>query len=150
MNIFEHYATGENLYNRLIMPVYEKHGLAYMEFTILMFLANNPQYDTAAEIVRYRHLSKSHVSVSVHSLSKKGLISEEYRNNNRKTIHLSVTKNAEIIIRDGRKAQKEFGEILFEGFSETEKKLLSEYIERIDLNVRNSLSIDNIKHSGGR
>ena len=33
--------------------------------SILLFLANNPEYDTASEIVRVRQLTKSHVSASI-------------------------------------------------------------------------------------
>ena len=89
-NIFQHYAAGESLYTKTVSPVCEKYGLTYMEFTVLMFLANNPQFDTAAEVVKYRHLTKSHVSMSVRSLQGRGLIRGEYREPNRRTIHLSI------------------------------------------------------------
>ena len=60
-NYFAHCVDVEELYENMVSPVCEKYELTYMEFTVLMFLANNPQYDTATQIVRYRHLAKSHV-----------------------------------------------------------------------------------------
>ena len=66
--IFDHITDGQNLYERTVMPVCRKFGLTYMEFTVLMFLQNNPQYDTAAQIVKIRRLTKSHVSVTLKSL----------------------------------------------------------------------------------
>lgn len=134
-NIFQHYVVGKNLYTLTVMPICEKYGLTYMEFTVLMFLANNPQFDTAAEIVKYRHLTKSHVSVSLRSLQEKGLVLGEYHEPNRKAIHLKVLDAAHSIISDGRAAQQSFGETLLSGFSEKERKQLREYMKRIDDNI---------------
>ena len=133
---FEHFASGENLYTRVVAPVCEKHGLTYMEFTIVMFLANNPQFDTASQIVKIRHLTKSHVSVSARALQERGLLHGEYRNHDHRTVHLTLDAAAEPIIRDGRAAQKKFGEIIFEDFSAEERQLLGQYIDRIDENIR--------------
>ena len=55
-NYFAHCVDVEEVYKNMISPVYEKYKSTYMEFTVLMFLANNPQYNTASHIVRYRHL----------------------------------------------------------------------------------------------
>lgn len=41
---------------------------------IIMFLHNNPHHNTAAEIVRIRKSTKSHVSSSLKKLENKGLI----------------------------------------------------------------------------
>ena len=64
----DHYASGEYLYDRLCAPVCQEHGLTHMEFVVLMFLANYPGYDTAAQIVRYSRLTKSLVSLAVRAL----------------------------------------------------------------------------------
>ena len=69
--VFEHIFMGQNLYERTVMPVCRAFGLTYMEFTVLMFLVNNPQYDTAAQIVKIRRLAKSHVSISVKGLQER-------------------------------------------------------------------------------
>ena len=49
--VFDNLFSGQNLYEQTVMPVCREFGLTYMEFTVLMFLQNNPQYDTAAQIV---------------------------------------------------------------------------------------------------
>ena len=139
-SLFRHYAANESLYTATVSPVCEKYGLTYMEFTVLMFLANNPQFDTASDIVRYRHLTKSHVSMSVRSLQDKGLLKGEYHEPNRRTIHLTVLEAASPIESDGRAAQQHYGSILFTGFSETEYELLVAYMKRIDNNITESLT----------
>ena len=112
INYFAHCVDVEEVYKNMISPVYEKYKLTYMEFTVLMFLANNPQYNTATQIVRYRHLAKSHVSISIRSLQERGLILGEHKGGNHRTIHLSVSDKARDIIAVGRAAQNKFCEIV--------------------------------------
>ncbi|MDO4741166.1 MAG: MarR family transcriptional regulator [Eubacteriales bacterium] len=134
-SIFRHYAANESLYTETVAPVCEKHGLTFMEFTVLLFLANNPMFDTASEIVKYRHLTKSHVSLSVRSLQEKGLLRGEYHEPNRRTVHLTVLEAAEEVIREGRAAQQAYGDILFAGFTDAERELFVGFLEKIDGNV---------------
>ena len=119
-NYFAHCVDVEELYENMVSPVCEKYELTYMEFTVLMFLTNNPQYDTATQIVKYRHLAKSHVSISIRSLQERGLILGEHKGGNHRTIHLSVADKARDIIAAGRVAQGKFCEIVFAGFSKEE------------------------------
>jgi len=144
-SLFRHYAANESLYTATVSPVCEKYGLTYMEFTVLMFLANNPQFDTASDIVRYRHLTKSHVSMSVRSLQDKGLLKGEYHKPNRRTIHLTVLEDADPIVTDGRSAQQNYGSILFSGFDESEYALFVAYMKRIDNNIIECLTATRIR-----
>ena len=61
----------EKLYSALFSPLLERCGLTQLEADILMFLANNPEYDTARDIVEKRRLAKSHVSVGVDALAER-------------------------------------------------------------------------------
>ncbi len=135
MSLFEHFSSGENLYARIVAPVCEKYGLTYMEFTVLMFLHNNPQYDTATQIVNIRRLSKSHVSISVRSLQRRGFLDCRYLNGDHRTIHLSLTDAAAPIAAEGVQAQEHFSDILYAGFSTGEIQQLSQLIDRIDQNI---------------
>ena len=134
-NIFGHYAGTEKLYMSMVNPVCEKHGLTYMEFTVIMFLSNNPRFDTASDIVKYRHLTKSHVSMSVRSLEDKGLLKGEHHEPNRRSIHLTVLPAAEAIVADGREAQQKLFAILFDGFSPAEHDQMYAFFARIEKNI---------------
>ena len=46
------------LYTQYIESVCSRHGLTRTELDILLFLANNPKFDTASDIVEMRHLSQ--------------------------------------------------------------------------------------------
>lgn len=134
-NYFAHCIDVENLYIKLVSPLCEKRGLTYTEFTVLMFLANNPQYDTATQIVKYRHVAKSHVSVSIRSLQERGLLFGTHKGGNHRTIHLSVSDKATNIIEAGHAAQNKFYGIVFAGFSTEEKEKMQHFTEQINRNV---------------
>lgn len=124
------------LYSECMEPVCKKHQLTRMELDILMFLANNPQFTTATDIVETRQLTKSHVSLAVNTLTRKGYLSRSFSEKNRKTIHLTVCENALGIIEDGRNAQQKFGSILFRDFSKEDKETLSRLLSRLEQNIK--------------
>lgn len=120
-----------SLYEAYAKPVREQYELTQMEYDILMFLHNNPEYDTAAEIIRVRQLTKSHVSTSVKKLIEKGYLLACHAKHNNKTIHLQITPLAAPLVADGEMAQKEFGAQLFRGFSEEEFQTVQGFFERL-------------------
>ena len=123
------------LYTSLFTPLLERRGLTQLEMDILLFLANNPAYDTARDIVEKRHLAKSHVSVGIDALAGRGLLERRLRDGNRKTIHLHLTEQAAPIVEEGRAVQAAYGELLLAGFTGEEKEELFRLLERIGKNV---------------
>ncbi len=109
------------LYERVTKPVCEKYGLTQIEYDVVMFLHNNPQYKTASDIVKMRKLTKSHVSVAVGLLEEKGYVLKRYAEGNRKSAILVITEAAESLVVEGEKAQRVFGQMLLDGFDEKEK-----------------------------
>ena len=102
----------------------------------MLFLANNPAYDTAADIVRIRMLTKSHVSGALKRLETDGYLCTAYHAGNRKTIHLSLTEKADAIIKEGRRMQERFGKQLFDGFSPEQLDMLKQLLQRMYQNAR--------------
>ena len=126
----------KSLYSDFLEPVCKKYRLTRMELDVLIFLANNPQFTTATDIVENRKLTKSHVSLAVNSLVKKGYLKKEYTKSNRKTTHLSILSSACDIIQDGRDAQKNFASVLFKDFSPEDHRQMIHYFERITQNMQ--------------
>lgn len=120
-------------------PVCEKYGLTQMELDILLFLKNNPLFDTAAQIIKMRRLTKSHVSGAVKALQEKGLLAAGFREGNHKEIHLCITPQALPVVEDGLSAQETFGRRLFSGFSAQEGELCQQLYRRICQNAREGL-----------
>ncbi len=113
--------TAENAYSKHRKKIMHKFSLNAAETDILMFLANNPEFDTAAQISKVRMIPKSQVSVSIKSLCERGFLETFYKPDNKKSLHLILTKAADDIIKFGRETQKGFAEMLFCGFSAEEK-----------------------------
>ena len=127
------------LYADFLEPVCKTYHLTRMELDVLLFLANNPYFDTATDIVEKRRLTKSHVSLAVNALVHKGYLSRIFRENNHKTVHLVLCGSASPIVSEGRNAQKAFAEILLKDFSEEDARLLHRLLARMDRNIRSHL-----------
>lgn len=140
LNPWEHQNAVKMLYAKCVEKVCEQHNITRMELDILLFLANNPLFDTAADIVEVRYLSKSHVSTSIKALEKKGLLEKKYGDDNRKTLHLLICSAASPIIADGRAAQEKFLEVIFQGISEAEIEVMKSCNQHILDNIHHYLS----------
>ena len=135
LNPWEHQNALKTLYARCIEEVCTAYKLTRMELDILLFLANNPCYDTATDIIEIRYLAKSQVSSSIRLLEEKGFLRKEYAGQNRKTAHLKICGAAAKIIRDGQAAQKKFLGIMLNGFSEEETENMWHYTDRMRQNI---------------
>lgn len=124
-----------HLYNKMFEKLLKKNNITQLEADIILFLADNKKCDTASGIIAARHLSKSHVSSSVESLSCHGLIDRERDDNNQKLVHLKLTEKAKPIVDEGRKIQREFNKKIFEGISEADAKILTQSLEKINQNA---------------
>ncbi len=139
MKTLDFIASEKELYDLKIKPIADCFSLTAMELSILLFLANNPEHDTATEIVEMRHLTKSHVSTSVRSLEENGYLKKEHRNGDHRTTHLVLQPPSQEIISAGRKAQADFMSILTGNFSEDEIRKLEEFVGRMNDNVCRAL-----------
>ena len=101
--------------------VLSRWQLTGMELDVLLFLGNNPDCDTASDMVQLRQLTKSHVSKAVDRLTALGLVLQQRDEMNRRRIHLKLAEAAEPILRDGREAQKRFVEVLTRGLNDEDK-----------------------------
>ena len=96
------------LYEKTMKTVCTAHALTMVETDIIAFLKNNPQKDTAADIVELRMLSKGAVSKGVEALIQKELIRRYPDAEDRRRLHLKLTDRSEPILTDIERAQTEF------------------------------------------
>ena len=111
-------------YAALCKPLCQKLHLPQTAFDILMFLANNPGYQTASDVVEVRKLKANLVSVNVDRLVQEG-----YR-----TL-LRCTEKACPIIEQGRALQEEFGARLLEHTNEAQRKAFFETMDIMNENL---------------
>lgn len=126
-------------YDQALDPVAQRWALTRMELDLLLFLANNPAHNTAAEAVRLRQWTKSHVSAAVHALQAKGLLSAEHPEGNRKTQLLLPLPAAGEAIRDGQEAQRSLFQAMRRDFTPEEEQLLESIAGKIAQNIQNAI-----------
>lgn len=123
--------AGKELHTAVFTPICTKYDLTHAEMSVLLFLHDNPEHNTATEIVEKLRLTKSHVSLSVRSLLDRGYIIGEHEGKDHRSVHLKVCESVKNIVEEGRQAQAEYFSILFNGFSEEEKEHFRTYILKI-------------------
>lgn len=142
MFFWDQHKTITSCYEMLTRKVCEKYQLTQMEYDILIFLHNNPQHNTAAEIVKIRKSTKSHVSSSLKNLENRGVVERIQSADNKKHIEIVLLEKAVPIIEDGIKVQKEFAKTLLQGLSEEEKRICVEVFNKICKNADEYLKTD--------
>lgn len=136
LQFYEHLCGVKRLYETVSAPVEEEFSLTGLEFHVLMFLANNPQFDRASDIVRCRGFTKSHVSITVRSLMERGLITGEHGSGDRRTVHLKLCPAAERIVARGREAQEEFYKTLTKGLTAEDLEQMRRCFLIVEKNVK--------------
>lgn len=145
MFFWDQHKTITSCYEMLTRKVCEKYQLTQMEYDILIFLHNNPQHNTAAEIVKIRKSTKSHVSSSLKNLENRGLVERIQSVDNKKYIEIVLLEKAVPIIEDGIKVQKEFAKTLLQGLTEEEKRICIEVFNKVCENADEYLKTNRVR-----
>lgn len=124
------------LYDSKLRPICDYYGLVPIEATIVSFLHNNPDKDTAADIAQLRMLSKSNVSQAVESLIQKSLLQRRQDTEDRRRIHLSLTPEAKPITQEIESVRESFREQIFRDFTEEEQELFARFHDRLAENTK--------------
>ena len=140
MHFWDEHKTITRYYEMKVSGVCEKYQLRQLEYDILMFIYNNPEYNTAADIVRIRKSTKSHVSISLKVLEDRGFIERRVDKDNKKHVTIHLLQLANEVIEDGKWAQKEFAQDMFEGLSEEEIKVFMNVFQKVYENAEKMIS----------
>lgn len=116
----------ERKYNQYRKKVMVRYDLSAAEVDVLLFLANNSQFDLAVDIVRVRKMQKSHVSLAVNKLCEKGYIQKETDAADRKKVHLKKKVHQKLSALD-RIARERLENRCFPEFPEKTGKNFSDY-----------------------
>ena len=122
-------------YSAVCKPLCQKLKLPQTAFDILLFLANNPCYKTASDIVEVRKIKANLVSVNVDRLVQEGYLIRETVAGDRRKTQLICTEKAKPIIARGQALQNEFGGRLLENMDEPTRESFFRAIKIIDQNL---------------
>ncbi len=123
------------LYNSYFSAVQREYGLTANERDVLLFLHNNRDYDTAADIVKYRSISKSLVSKSVERLTRCGFLETSQAGDDRRQVHLRIAPGGAAAIQQLAQIQQQFFEMLGEGLTETERVIFHQVLQKMGNNA---------------
>ena len=119
----------------LLKETGQRFGLTLCETTILAFLYNNPEDDTAADIVQLRMLSKGNVSSAVESLLQKNLLEKHQDVSDRRVYHLSLTETAAPVSDAIKEVNAAIERKVFQGISPEERAMIEAVNVRISRNM---------------
>ena len=131
MFFWDQHKTITSCYELIAKNVCENYQLTQMEYDILMFLHADKEHNTAADIVKVRKSTKSHVSTSLKSLENKGLIKRVQSADNKKHIEIVLLSDADPIIEAGLMEQKEFAKNVLTGLTEEERHICIKVFNKI-------------------
>lgn len=128
LQFYQHFGK---FYTRQFAPLADSLGLSVRELQVLLFLANNPDYDTARDITVLRGLSKSQVSQAVDLLWAEGLVERTPDTADRRVVHLSITEEGWPLARKAQAVQDSCSARLLSGFTAEEALQLMALVERV-------------------
>lgn len=136
MNMNIEFARKTSLaYNMTCKSLCQELKLPQTAFDILMFLANNPEFRTARDIVEVRKLKANLVSVNVDKLVRDGYLTRKAIEGDRRKTELLCTEKAQPIIARGRQLQQNFIDHLLTGLDEETRQKFIEILNIMDQNL---------------
>lgn len=124
-----------NIYAELSLPICRKYGINQTCFDILLFFANNPEYNTARDVCALRGIKSGIASVSVETLICSGLLERTEDERDRRKHRLKLTEQAAPIVADGQRMQKHFSDTLRRNVTEDELRAFHSLTEKLEENL---------------
>lgn len=140
IDLIQHEKRCKLLYTKLIARASKDFDLTQNECDVLLFIHNNPTFNTATDIVNNRLIAKSNVSTAVESLKKRGLLSTQADSCNRRIVRIFLLPESKLVLKKLTKAQKDFENIFTRDISKEDIEFFIKLIEKNQANVISALA----------
>ena len=124
-----------DVYKQLCQSVCDDAGILQGELNVLLFLANNPDKNTAMDIYKHAGMKQSILSTRIEKMVKEGYLVREPIPGDRRKIKLVCTEKAEPVIRIGRETQKRFMELLTDGIPKDDLSVCARVMKLMEQNL---------------
>lgn len=128
----------KKLYEKMSNMITEKYGLHKIEMEILLFLYSG-RNDTAKDIAECKFFSKAHISHAIEHLTELSYVVGIPDEQDRRCVHLKLTKKAEPLCRELIQLKKELTGIIYRGITESEKKMMARVAGKIAHNINEEI-----------
>ena len=105
------------------------------ELGLMMIMYQNPEINTANQIVKELGTTKGLASRNVDSLVKKGLIKTEQDEKDRRVVRLTLCTRAKELCQEARLRQQKFYDKAMSGICEREARQALEIVEKMVANI---------------
>jgi DNA-binding MarR family transcriptional regulator len=119
----------------------DEFGLNVFDVRVLLFFDTHGNCNTAKDLVKIHHFTKSNVSKSIDVLLEKGYLTKEYDSQDRRYIHLIVQPEAAPVLAKAKQCQEQMLQMIFQGVSQEERRMMKEVAHKIHENISNALTI---------
>ena len=135
-NIIVRTSLFRRYYENSFQDLLEKFGLTRLEAVILIFLHNNPDFNTARDIVELRGLSKSNVSTALEALRLRQYLTVRPDPDSRRVRRIFLREEKRDVVEALVRRQQETLGRLTEGFSPEELAQMQRYLDRMEENIK--------------
>ena len=122
-------------YEKALLPLAKETDMPHTAISILLFIANNPEFAMASYICDMRGLKRPVVSAHVESLVQEGYIERRAVPGDRRKDALVCTEKATRIVELGRARQIQFANAVLEGISEEDRAVMERCFLRMNANI---------------
>lgn len=124
-----------HVYKNYCLPVCRKYQLNHTGLSVLLFLANNPEYNSARDVCRVRGIESGIVSVTVESLIQAGWLLRTADPNDRRVQRLTLTPQTADVISEGQAVQKTFWADISQGFTQDDMVCFVRMMDNLMANI---------------
>lgn len=135
-NIIVRTSLFRRYYENSFQDLLEKFGLTRLEAVILIFLHNNPDFNTARDIVELRGLSKSNVSTALEALRLRQYLTVRPDPDSRRVRRIFLREEKRDVVEALVRRQQETLGRLTDGFSPEELAEMQRFLDRMEENIK--------------
>lgn len=135
-NIIVRTSLFRRYYENSFQDLLEEFGLTRLEAIILLFLHNNPDFNTARDIVELRGLSKSNVSTALEALRLRQYLTTRPDPDSRRVRRIFLREEKRDVVEALARRQQETLGRLTDGFSPEELAEVQRYLDRMEENIK--------------
>lgn len=122
-------------YEKALSPLAKETDMPHTAISILLFIANNPDFATASHVCEMRGLKRPVVSAHVEHLVQQGYVERRAVPGDRRKDALVCTEKALPLIEAGRMRQAQFVNAVLDGIPEEDRAVMERCFLRMNANI---------------
>ena len=122
-------------YRAALLPVCNKYELSQIEADILLFLKNNPEYNTATDIAAVRGLAKPNISTALERMRRRDMLTVKRDPHNRRTNRIALLEKGYYIARELGSCQAAYFSGMLKGIPDDILQTVHDFLRQTNQNI---------------